>query len=585
MRKLCLAICGGALCLAAYGVEYSLIDVDVSSLPKERQFLRGVVLSRVWNRTLPSDDSRGLKVTFAMDASIGGEDAAVKVTNGVAEIRGGRFRSLVFGAGTLLRAIRYGEKSFSLEDGEYRFSPACPYRIAYFARHFNNWYLKASADELVRYVEDLALWGINGFHMQLAYPIVDTVWATEGDKAVFAATSVALGERIRSLDLDLTTSGGNNCAPEDMPPEFRATKDPKGSRGLDDYNVCPEKPGALDYLLKLRQAANDNTKHIPVSGVVYWPFDEGGCACEKCAPWGGRGYVKLIEKFRDVNEKTYPGVRHVVSTWFFRDDDWEAFYGYLKRQDWIDVLLVDSVGDFPKYPLEHPLPKDIPVVTFPEISMWGRYPWGGTGANPLPAHFERLYRQCESIAKGFVLYSEGIFEDVNKIVVNGFYVNPKCAAADVLREYARWELPGCDERDFVAFCEKLEDFYATPSMNKKKGRIGYRYSRYLKMAPPEELERRAAAAREASALADKIDGMILPQMRRCWRWRQLYLRAKIDEAVYAARDVRAPAALSAYNELTGLYHAEKQVERLLDGTWIGATCPPYAEQKKKKDVK
>ena len=149
MSKLNFAICVGALCLAARGVEYSWIDVDVSSLPKERQFLRGVVLSRVWNRTLPSDDSRKLKVTFAMDASIRGEDAIVKVANGVAEIRGGRFRSLVFGAGTLLRAIRYGEKSFSLEDGEYRFSPANPYRIAYFARHFNNWYFRASADELV----------------------------------------------------------------------------------------------------------------------------------------------------------------------------------------------------------------------------------------------------------------------------------------------------------------------------------------------------------------------------------------------------------------------------------------------------
>ena len=578
MKKLHLVLCVAATCLAAEATDYSKIVVDVSALPKERQFIRGVVLSRVWNRTLPSDAARTLTVTFVVDGSLSGENAAVKVADGKAEVRGGRFRSLVFGAGTLLRAMRYGEKTFSLEDGEYRFSPAKPYRIAYFARHFNNWYLKAGADELVRYVDDLALWGLNGFHMQMDYPVVDMVWSTEGDRAVFAATSVALAERVSALDLDLSTCGGDNCAPEDMPPEFRATKDPKGSRGADEYNVCPEKPGALEYLLRLRQEANDRMKHIPLSRVSYWPFDEGGCACEKCAPWGGRGYVKLIERLSKLNEKTFPGVKHIVSTWFFRDDDWEAFYDYLKKQDWINALIVDAHRDFPRYPLEHPLPKNIPVITFPEISMWGRFPWGGTGANPLPARFERLYRQCEAIASGFMLYSEGIYEDVNKIVINGLYVNPRANYADVLREYARWELPGCDENDFVVLCAKLEEIYETQCMNKKKGRKGHRMSRFVAEMSAEEQARRVAVAREAVALANRIDGMILPQMRRNWRWRQIYLRAKIDEAVYSAHDVRTTAAMPAYEELTNLYHAEKQVERLLDGTWMGYTCPPFADQ-------
>ena len=100
----------------------------------------------------------------------------------------------------------------------------------------------------------------------------------------------------------------------------------------------------------------------------------------------------------------------------------------------------------------------------------------------------------------------------------------------------------------------------------------------MKEAPQDgEMSRRARIAHEAAALADRIDGAILPRMRRSWRWRQIYLRAKIDDAVYSARDVRAPAALPAYAELTDLYHAEKQVERLYDGTWRGYTCPPFAD--------
>ena len=571
------------ICLAAFVVlvteaaTYSKVEVDVSTLPKERAFFREVVLSRVWNRTPPSDAEGTLTVRFREEASLVGEKAVVKVKDGVAEICGGRFRSLVFGAGVLLRTIRYGAKTFELADGEYRFEPASAIRIAYMARHFDNWYHRAGADEIIRYVEDLALWGINGFHMQLDYAVVDAAKATEGDRAAFAASSVAIGERVHALDMELTTSGGSNCAPSNMPEQFRAVPNKVWGRGAPQFNVCPEKPGALDYLISIRQGALDRAQHIPISGYIYWPFDEGGCACEKCDPWGGRGYVKLIERFRDMNEKSHPGARHYVATWLFVDEDWELFYKYLEKQSWIDAIVVDSHNDFPRYPLEHPVPKNIPVITFPEISMWGRFPWGGTGANPLPARFERLYRQCQKIAKGFELYSEGIYEDVNKIVVNGLYIDPKRTGSDVLRDYARYELPGCDPNDFVALCSKLEDIYETHREGGFRGWKGFVVANYVREEKPEELERRLAVAYEARAIADRIDRSILPTMRQSWRWRQIYLRAQIDAAVYAARDIRPPVAMPAYNELTALYHAERQVTGLYDDTWRGYTCPPFAE--------
>ncbi len=131
MKKIVVFSC---LAMAALGATqaatYSDMSVDVSNLPKERQVLRSMMLARVWARTLPSPGAT-LKVRFALDASLPGEEAVVAVTNGMAVVRGGRFRSLVFGAGVLLRAIRYGADLFELADGELRFSPANPYRIAY----------------------------------------------------------------------------------------------------------------------------------------------------------------------------------------------------------------------------------------------------------------------------------------------------------------------------------------------------------------------------------------------------------------------------------------------------------------------
>ena len=578
--KAALLVAYASAALSCAAADYSRMDADVSALPPERRFLREIVLSRAWARTPPSDAARTLLVSFQTDGTISGDDAVVTVADGRATVRGGRFRALVFGAGTLLRAIRYGEATFSLQDGVYRFVPQKKIRIAYLARHFNNWYLKAGVDEMLRYVEDLALWGLNGFQLHLEYPAVDMVWSSAGDRAVFDAESVALGERLKALDIDLLTFGGDNCAPEDMPAEFRAVPDKK-PRGATQYNVCPAKPGALDFLLGLRRKTLDHSRHIPVMGLLYWPFDEGGCACEACAPWGGNGYVRLIERMARMNKTAYPDAKHLVSTWLFRKDDWPGFYRYLENQDWIDMILVDSGGEFPRYPLEHPVPKGIPIVTFPEISMWGRFPWGGTGANPLPARFERIFRVCERAVQGFMLYSEGIYEDVNKIVVNGLYVDPSRHGGDIVADYAKWEMPGCDPADFVRLCEMLEDIYETKH-GKGNGRKSHRFATYMAIGGGEdnadrrEFERRTAVAREAAALADRIDASILPRMRRAWRWRQLYLRAKIDASAYAARSALTSETLAAYAELTALYHAEKQVERLYDGTWRGYTCPPFA---------
>ena len=63
----------------------------------------------------------------------------------------------------------------------------------------------------------------------------------------------------------------------------------------------------------------------------------------------------------------------------------------------------------------------LPLLNFPEISMWGNWPWGGVGANPLPARFQRLWDQVQHAVQGGFPYSEGIYEDMNKAVVAQFY--------------------------------------------------------------------------------------------------------------------------------------------------------------------
>ena len=89
----CLAV---AFALYAGAAEYSQIEVDASSLPKERAFLREVVLSRIWARTPPTSQtslsavalakadqmSQTLTVRFVIDPTLPDENAKVTVANG-----------------------------------------------------------------------------------------------------------------------------------------------------------------------------------------------------------------------------------------------------------------------------------------------------------------------------------------------------------------------------------------------------------------------------------------------------------------------------------------------------------------------
>ena len=570
--------------------EYSRLDVDVSNLPGEKGFLERLVRSRVYERTPPSPSGKVFRVEFTIDGSLSNETAVVHVADGCAKVHGGRFRALVFGAGCLLRSLRYGAKSFDVSCGEFVFRPAKPIREVYLARHFNTWYHRASAEELSRYVDDLVLCGINSIKSFAQVAAVDRRLSDESERQMFDATTRALVRHIKDLDIGFAVSGGGNVSGKAIPQSMKAERyGPEVMRGFSDFSVCPEKPGGLERLMSEHREALKELAGLPIDEFVYWPYDEGGCACGRCSPWGGRGYLKLIERIAKMNGTVYPVARHIVSTWLFDDEDWHGLYRYLETHDWIGGLVVDSHDKFPEYPLRHPVPKNIPVITFPEVSMWGRFPWGGTGATPLPRRFERLFREAEPVASGFSIYSEGLFDDISKFEIAALYVNPKSSYRDALAEYCRYEFPGVDAADFVRLCEMLEDIHCTSlDTNAHAGDTSNNsFANYVKFADDAELSRRATVAARAKALADKIECAMLPCRRGTWRWRQIALRSKIDAAVYRARDIRADAAVAAYRELVELYHAELQYRLMCEGCpFAGYTCPPlidHLETTKRKE--
>jgi len=192
--------------------------------------------------------------------------------------------------------------------------------------------------------------------------------------------------------------------------------------------------------------------------------------------------------------------------------------------------------------------------------MWGRLPWSGFGGIAYPARLERLFRQCERVVSGFVYYSEGIYEDLNKFVVTQLYVDPTRHWQDIVREYCRWEFPGMDPDRFVELVKLLEETQVLPDFAEKKSVFALTVGHGETPVNGDFLaycRECHGKATKAEALSAELEKPLTDACRASWRWRQLRLRTIVDKEIFGARDLHTPVADDVYRELVKMYHAER----------------------------
>ncbi|MBI3921086.1 MAG: hypothetical protein HY318_06690, partial [Armatimonadetes bacterium] len=348
-------------------------------------------------------------------------------------------RGLLYGIGKFLRTSIFDDGEFQPSSWRGTSVPEKPVRGIYFATHFHNFFHDAPIEEVEGYVEELALWGCNALNVWFDmhhYTGIDDPAAQamiERLRAILqAANRVGIGGSLGVLA---------NEAYANSPEELRAV--PASFTGCYFVELCPNKPGGLELILKWRREMLQAFAKIDLEYFWIWPYDQGGCLCEQCEPWGGNGFLKAAEPVARLVGEYFPKVKVVLSTWCFGyqyPNEWEVFAkAFAEKPDWVDYLMVDSHNDFPEFVREHGAPGGVPVLNFPEISMWGMGPWGGWGANPLPQRFQRLWDQCSGIVSGGFPYCEGIYEDLNKAVLLQFYWNSNRSAEDTVREYIACE--------------------------------------------------------------------------------------------------------------------------------------------------
>lgn len=247
-------------------------------------------------------------------------------------------------------------------------------------------------------------------------------------------------------------------------------------------------------------------------------------------------------------------MQFILGTWCYdvldeSDGEWEGLAAALAEdRSWVDYIMADSHNEFPEYPLTHGVPGGLPMINFAEISMWGRFPWGAYGANPLPARFQRIWDESKHALSGGLPYSEGIFEDINKVIFARFFWDKQASALESVREYIAYEYSPAVVDGVMEAIACLECTYPRAEWQ------------------DEDVER-------AYALLQQADQQLPVWARTAWRWRILYLRALIDSELIRHENVVTDRCDNAYEELIRIFHLE-------DG-WYCVTPPSRAYQRRR----
>ncbi|MHC4155921.1 MAG: hypothetical protein ACYST6_13485, partial [Planctomycetota bacterium] len=179
----------------------------------------------------------------------------------------------------------------------------------------------------------------------------------------------------------------------------------------------------------------------------------------------------LMERLKKVLNKYHPNAQMWVSPQGF---DFEgdapgylkAFYEQIAREPaWLDgVVFGPQVADNLKV-LREKLPNQYPIRRYPDIThcLDAQYQvpdWDPAfhvtlyrePINPRPKAYAKIFKDWDQYTIGFITYSEGVNDDLNKFIWAGLGWNPDTMVETILLEYSRYFI---SERYAEKFTEGL----------------------------------------------------------------------------------------------------------------------------------
>lgn len=509
------------------------------------------------------------KIVFAVRSGLGTEGYEISDgPNGEILIAGNDERGLLYGVGAFLRSARYQTGSF--EPGAWRgkSAPVSLTRIAYLASHTGNWYENAPSESVQRYIEELGLWGFNT--VMVCFPSEQFDGFSDPKARTMTSHLQEILGAARQIGLKTALIHCANNAYKSMPAEFAAVEAGCPQITALGIHACPHKPGARDMLLKDLSGILEAYRSVGLDYLCFWPYDNGGCNCESCRPWGSNGYLSISKDMAALFQKFNPGGEVILSSWRFLVGEWSGLYDVLEKDPgWAQYLLANSCRGFSadvakenEETIRRGTPGKLKLLVFPEISMLGMWPWGGRGATFLIDNAKKdIARARELGAAGFMTYSEGVYEDVAQVIWVQSFWDPKRSSEDILQEYVRYEY------DPQVLPEILDVIKLLGSMQE------------VSLKSKKFSAQEAGAGKRCGDFVEAIEPKLPAYVRASWRWKLFANRCRIESSLRQGRSFNPDGS---YSEETQRCLDEISKIYCVDDSTLPFTRPGILDRKQGK---
>ncbi len=387
-------------------------------------------------------------------------------------------RAVLFGIGELLRTADMSKHKMLINTSlDVATAPACPLRghqIGY--RNTANSYDAWSVAQYDQYIRELVLFGTNA---------IENIPPLEKDVSVhFKVSREEMNQKMSEI-----------CDNYDI-----------------EYWVWTPITGDL---YKKDEYAEELEKHkanlhaVPRLDNIFIPGGDPGHNHP-------RDVLPFIRDLHEELVKFHPDAGIWLSLQGFSEEQVDYFYQYLKERNptWLRGV-VSGPGSPPIAETRYRLPAKYLHRHYPDITHNVRcdYPVprfdqayaltiGREGINPMPVFYAQVHEKYATFTDGFVSYSDGCHDDVNKFIWSRRGWNPKKDIYEILMEYGRFFMSPQAAEEVTAGIFALEKNWDGP--------LAVNGSVTTTFAFWQNLERK------------------YPQFAGNWRWQMLVLRAYYD---------------------------------------------------------
>ncbi len=279
--------------------------------------------------------------------------------------------------------------------------------------------------------------------------------------------------------------------------------------------------------------------------------------------------MALLERATETLRQTHPKAQMWMSPQGFTKEWMDGFMDFMRTRQpaWLTGIVFGPQNRMKLADLRAGLPQQYPIRHYPDIThtIQCQFPvpdWDYAFAiteqrepvNPRPTQYARIYQMFKEGTIGFLTYSEGCNDDVNKTVWSGLGWDSAAPVDGILREYGRYFISPDAADAFAQGLLALERNWTGPLASNDCVPVT--------LAQFQEMERNAT-----------------PQMKLNWRFQQALYRAYYDALVQRRLLYETLLEQEAMDALrragtTGTLHALDKAEAAL----MRAVDEPAAEE-------